>query len=284
MKQRLRDYQLLVKFRLTLTVVFSAGMAYLIAHPTGAMDAAFWAVLAGGFGVTAAANVLNELMEAQYDAQMPRTAERPLAAGRMERTEALLVAFLTGGGGLLILVAWTSTLTTLLAAASLALYVLAYTPLKRVSPVAVAVGAIPGALPPAIGATAATGTLNETALLLFGLQFVWQFPHFWAIGWLGHAAYRNAGFRLVRAAPPALPEALNILVYTLLLLPFSYLPVFFGVAGQGAGVAILLLAGVFCLGSIGLVAQQNRKAALRVMLASILFLPGVYLALYFGKV
>lgn len=179
------DFAQLVKFRLTLTVVFSSLMAYWIALP---LDRSYgyrlFSFLLGGFLITAAANVLNQVLEKNHDALMSRTLNRPLPSGRMNDSDAILIAGIMSVLGL-ILLATLNLWSSLLGAVSLLIYAFIYTPLKRISSFAVFVGAIPGALPVLIGTIAAQGYLSTLGLCLFAIQFFWQFPHFWAISWLG---------------------------------------------------------------------------------------------------
>ena len=183
------DFTQLVKLRLTLTVVFSALMAYWIALPMErSLTYKLFSIFIGGFLITGAANALNQALEKGYDARMSRTANRPLPSGRMEESTAVLIAGVMSVFGLIIL-ANLSLWSALLGAISLLLYAFVYTPLKRVSSVAVFVGAIPGALPVLIGTVSAQGELTVLGLCLFAIQFFWQFPHFWAISWLGHQDY-----------------------------------------------------------------------------------------------
>ncbi|MEM6318873.1 MAG: protoheme IX farnesyltransferase, partial [Bacteroidota bacterium] len=184
LSNKLNDYGLLVKFKLNLTVVFSAVMAYLIAFDRTASWIGIIVLAIGGFLVTSSANALNQVLERDYDKLMKRTENRPLAAGRMSVSEAVIVAgisCLVGTALLSMFNAWTG----LLGMVSMVLYAFVYTPMKRVSPMAVAIGAIPGALPLMIGCVAAQGGMTTLAVTLFVIQFLWQFPHFWAIAWLG---------------------------------------------------------------------------------------------------
>jgi protoheme IX farnesyltransferase len=203
------DFSKLIKFRLTFLVVFSASISFIIAvkanggNTWGSLySTTMWMnwlkLVAGGFLVTAAANCFNEVIEVDLDKLMKRTMDRPMPAGRMTTGQGLVLGLGMGMAGTYIL-GTLNILTGLLSVFSILLYAFAYTPLKRKSPVAVFVGAIPGALPALIGYVAGQphGRIDEIALILFSIQFVWQFVHFWAIAWVLDDDYKLAGFRLL---------------------------------------------------------------------------------------
>jgi protoheme IX farnesyltransferase len=279
---KLSDYAQLVKLRLSLTVVFSSSVAYLIAIRGQSLDtmAIVWVSL-GGFLVTAAANATNELIEQPYDALMTRTRNRPLPAGRMARWEAAVFIVTTLLAGFLILSLNFNWLTGLIALVSYSLYSFLYTPLKRVTALSVAVGAIPGALPPAIGVVAAAGEFTQLAWVLFAIQFVWQFPHFWAIAWLGADEYAKAGFRLLPGDGKAGSWlAINIVLSCLLLFPSVWLLLVCGISSSAAfwvGIGATI---VFLIPCLMLLTTRDRRSALLVMFASFLFLPTVWIAIW----
>jgi protoheme IX farnesyltransferase len=191
---KLRAYWALTKPRLSIVVVFSAMMGAVIGG-----GGAWWMwplLLVGGYGVTGAANALNQVLERETDALMARTMVRPLPSGQIALGEAVWVALAWAMIGVLglWLIRWDVALLGLLAMLS---YVFLYTPLKRVGPVSVFVGAIPGALPPVIGYWASRPALDEVLWVLFGVQFLWQFPHFWIIAWISREDYMRAGFRML---------------------------------------------------------------------------------------
>lgn len=270
----MRDYALLVKFRLSLTVVMSAVLGYAIAA-TGSIGGWSMVLLGlGGFLVTGAANAANEILEYRFDAIMNRTKDRPIAAGRMSRLEALVFTVIALGAGTYILATWFNALAAVIGLISFASYAFLYTPLKRLTPFSVLVGAFPGALPPTIGVVAATGYFSIEACLLFSLQFFWQFPHFWAIAWLGAEDYKRAGYKMtIRSKGPDLLMAFYVLIYTLMLIPLGTLPTFYGMATQGALVVNTLLGIGFAVPAIELLRKPGRKAAKHVMFASFLYLP-----------
>lgn len=284
-RQKVRDYKLLVKFRLSSTVVVSSVLAYLVAVQ-GPVD--WWPILvlaSGGFLVTAAANVLNQVLEKDFDALMKRTADRPLAAGRMKTSEAVLAAGFMSMLGIMLLALfnlWASFFGTL----ALVTYAFVYTPLKRLSPIAVLVGAIPGALPTLIGVVAASGQLTALGFVLFGLQFLWQFPHFWSIGWLGFDDYQKAGYKLMPAKDGERDRVVGMqsFLYALLLLPVSVAPYFLGYTGLVSGVTVLILTIGYALVSLNFYRRNDRKGALILMFYSFIYIPGALLALVIDKV
>jgi heme o synthase len=198
-KQAVYDFGVLVKFKLTLLVLFSAVMSYAIVC-NGKVDWAMMLILtAGGFLVTGAANALNQVLERDYDLLMPRTMNRPVATGRMSVSSAVLSAGMMALFGISLLSVF-NPLSGFLGTLSLISYAFVYTPMKRSTPWAVLVGAVPGALPLIIGCVAYEGYISPMALLLFMLQFLWQFPHFWAVAWLADDDYKKAGFYLLPSA------------------------------------------------------------------------------------
>ncbi|MCL4109556.1 UNVERIFIED_CONTAM: hypothetical protein GTU68_061703 [Idotea baltica] len=239
----------------------------------------------GGFLVTASANTINQLLEIDYDKQMKRTANRPLATGRMSITEAVLIAGVHGIVGLLILWLVFNPLTALLGAISLISYAFIYTPLKRISPISVFVGAIPGALPLAIGWVAATGELNFIAYTLFAIQFLWQFPHFWAIGWLGYDDYKKAGFKLLPTDYDGrnVNTAIQVVLYTIAMVAVGCIPYAIGLSGVIYLTANLVLGAFFVYRGLQLYWYCNNDYALKVMYASLFYLPITQILMYIDK-
>src|SRR5690606_12054175 len=176
-------YFKLLKFRLSFTVAFSSAIGFILGRPVASyIDIAL--VMLGGLLVTGSANIINQIIEKDFDKLMKRTAKRPLPTGELSVTQAVIWCVIVGAVGLGILAIQFNILSAALSLLSLVLYGFVYTPLKRISPICVFVGAIPGAMPPLIGWVAATGLLGAEAWVLFGIQFIWQFPHFWAIAWV----------------------------------------------------------------------------------------------------
>lgn len=265
-------------------VVFSAVITFSLA--TSSPSLSDLSVLAlGGLLVTFAANGLNQVLEKDYDRMMTRTARRPLPSGRMEVSEAVLASGLMSVGGLLLLASF-NPLTAVLGAVSLVSYAFVYTPMKRVSPIAVWIGAIPGALPMAIGWTAATGKLGAEALALFSIQFVWQFPHFWAVAWVAYEDYAKAGFYLLPSRQTDgrnKSTALQAVLYAVLLIPISFLPWLLGITGWISAGVLCALSVLFTLAAVQLYIQCTRKAALRLMFSSLIYLSVALIALILDK-
>jgi len=266
----------LVKLRLTLTVVLSSVLAYLIALPSGGFEWTSLVLLAlGGFFTTAAANVLNEVLEREYDAKMTRTMNRPLADERMRVGEAVLYAGLFALSGIVFLALF-NPLTSFLGTLALVIYAFIYTPMKRISPISVVVGAIPGALPVLIGSVAAEGRLTLLGLILFTFQFLWQFPHFWSIGWLGFEDYSKAGYKLLPVDSEGNQDrsiGVQSLVYVIFLFPVGILPFVFGYSGVVSLVVVTLMTAVYAFFAFRFKQQFNKKSALGLMFCSFLYIP-----------
>ncbi len=283
--QKVRDFGELVKFKLNLTVVFSAVMAYLIAS-TGTVNWAAVAILAfGGFFVAGAANALNQVLERDFDKLMKRTAERPIAAGRMTVSEGVLTAGLLGIVGLMLLALfnpWASFFGMM----ALLSYAFLYTPMKRISPAAIAVGAFPGALPMLIGCVAFQHELTSLALALFALQFFWQFPHFGAISWLGFEDYQKAGFKFVATKNGERDKTIGIqgFIYALCLVPIGWLPWYGGYTGMYSAIFLSVLAIVYAWFGWNLHKNDNRKSAMQLMFSSFFYLPLALIALLLDKI
>jgi protoheme IX farnesyltransferase len=276
--QRLRDYWALSKPRVTLLVWITNLFGMLLA---GAASPGPIAInLLGAWFVIAAANVLNQVIEAVPDSQMSRTRNRPIPAGRVTPIEATLLGIVWAAAGLLILALWVNPLTACLGAVSIGLYALAYTPLKRITHLCTVVGAIPGAIPPLAGWAAVTGTLNPPAFLLFAIQFFWQFPHFWAIAWLLREDYATVGFKML-PYPDAdgKSTAVCALKYSLPVLPLS-LAYAFLLSKPWLYVPLAMLAGWWLLSAaIRFVNSPDDLAARRVLKASIGYMPAVLMAM-----
>lgn len=285
---KLKDYLQLVKPSLSIMVVFSSVISYLLVPGIEGKYTNPWLMSAllfvGGMLVTGSANAINQVVEKDTDAVMKRTAKRPIAAGRMTTGEGWAFAVICGAAGVFILGYYFNWLSAGLAAFSLFLYAFVYTPLKKVSAIAVLVGAFPGALPCLIGWAAGAGELSAGGWALFALQFFWQFPHFWAIAWVAHKDYSNAGFRLLPSEKgPTKITALQTIIYSLLLIPIGMLPYYLGITGL-TSLVIVLLTNVFLLVQcIRLYRSMEVKAARRVMFSSYLHLPVVFLALLVDK-
>lgn len=281
---KLADYAAFFKLRLASLVVFSAILGYLIAVDSIVWVDLIWLCI-GGFLVTGSSNGYNQVIERELDKLMDRTKVRPLVTGRMTKNEALFVAGISGAVGILILWFFLNQLSGILALISLILYVAVYTPLKQKTPWAVFVGAFPGAIPPMLGWVAGTGHFGLEPGLLFALQFMWQFPHFWAIAWKASDDYAKAGFYLLPSkGGKDFTSAFLILLYSLFLLLVSILPVVFGFTGNVALVFIIIAGGIMIYPAIQLFKNKSDKAATKVMFASFIYVPIVLLAWYLDKI
>ncbi|MFN8406418.1 MAG: heme o synthase [Sphingobacteriaceae bacterium] len=278
------DFNKLIKLRLTLTVVFSASVSFLIgSKEQGEIYWKLWIILTlGGFLVTAAANGFNEIIEKDLDKLMERTKDRPIPAGRMTTGQALVISLFMGILGTLILIQL-NFLTGILSVFSIFLYAFVYTPLKRRSPIAVFVGAIPGALPPLIGYFAAFENphISWIPVSLFLIQFVWQFPHFWAIAWVLDDDYKRAGFWLLPTTKKDKLSALFVVLSALLLISVSMMPYFYHFGGY-IYLIVAMISGLLFWGQAwGLYRSMDTLAAKKLMYASFLYLPIVQLVLLF---
>lgn len=286
----LRIYLELVKMRLSLLVAFSSGFGYTL----GAVNFS-WAVFSmlfiGGFLISGASITINQIVEKDLDKLMTRTQSRPLPTNRITVKEAKYFAITIMFIGFALLAMSTNWLTFVLSALSVVLYSFVYTPLKRVGPIAVFVGAIPGALPPLLGWVAATGVISVEALVIFALQFIWQFPHFWAIAWVGDDDYKKAGFKLLPSnGGKNLQTAFQIMIYTLVLIPLGMLPAQFGITGITSAFVVTTVGVLFFAQTFYLMKQtlegktETRKAALSIMFGSFLYLPIVQISFLLDKI
>ena len=282
---KLKDYMQLIKFTLSLTVVFSSVISYLLAPNITFNFLSVLLLFIGGLLITGSANAINQMTEKDTDALMKRTAKRPVASGRMGVSEASAFAAITAIAGTLIIGYWFNWTSALLGLFSLFLYGFIYTPLKKVHSVSVLVGAVPGALPCLIGWVAATGEMSAGGWVLFAIQFFWQFPHFWAIAWVAHKDYSRAGFKLMPSdAGPTKYSAIQAIIYSLLMIPIGVMPYLTHMSGQ-VSLWIVLGANLFMIWQcIRLYREMNVKAARRVMFSSYIYLPIVLLSLLADKV
>lgn len=287
MKRFFSDFSKLIKFRLTFLVVFSASVTFLIGSQVpieGVVPGINWTnwviLIIGGFLVTSAANCFNEVIEVDLDKLMTRTKDRPMPAGHMTTGQGLVSGLVMGLLGTYLL-GKLNIETGLLSVFSIFLYAFAYTPLKRKSPIAVFVGAIPGALPPLIGYVAAHGKIDKIAVILFLVQFVWQFPHFWAIAWVLDDDYKKAGFRLLPTTKRDKVSAFITFLSTLMLIPVSLLPTIYGFGGYYIGGVSLIAGLVFAWLGFKLLVNMDLSSARKVMFCSFFYLPLVQLVLLF---
>ena len=289
-----------MKFTLSFTVVFTCVICYQIAPNIIVFD--WWNILIltfAGLCITGSANAINQAVEKDTDAQMKRTANRPVASGRMSQQTAYAFAIIAGIVGVGLMAYQFNTLSAVLSALSLFLYAFIYTPLKKVNSIAVLVGAFPGAIPCLIGWVAATNEINPLAAFivdgktysnaggyaLFLIQFLWQFPHFWAIAWVSHTDYSKVGFKLLPADKgPTKFTALQAVMYAVLMVPIGFLPNYFKITGEWS-MWVVLVANIFMVVQcVRLYQNMGVPAARRVMFSSYIYLPIVYLALMANKI
>lgn len=281
---KLKDYQQLMKFTLSFTVVFSSVVCYLLVPGIEFDIQSVLLLFVGGLLVTGAANAINQIAEKDTDAIMKRTASRPIPSGRMTVDEASTFAVIAAVFGIFIIGMWFNWTAAGISGLSLFLYGFIYTPLKKVHSIAVLVGAIPGALPCLIGWAAGDPELGIGGWILFSLQFFWQFPHFWAIAWVTHEDYSKAGFRLLPSrGGPTKYAAVQAILYSVLLIPIGVLPFVFGMTGL-VSVVIVALANLAMLWqAIQLFKNMDVASARKVMFGSYIYLPVVLLALLADK-
>jgi len=281
---KLKDYYLLMKFTLSFTVVFSSVVCYLLVPGLTFDIISVLLLFVGGMLVTGAANAINQIVEKDTDALMKRTASRPLASGRMSVDEASTFAVIAAVFGVFIIGLWFNWIAAGIAAFSLFLYGFIYTPLKKIHSVSVLVGAIPGALPCLIGWAAGDPSLGAGGWVLFALQFIWQFPHFWAIAWVSHEDYGRAGFKLLPSVGgPTKYAAVQSILYSVLLIPVGILPFAVGMSGVISMVILTVANLVMFWQCIRLFREMDVKAARRVMFGSYIYLPVVLLSLLADK-
>lgn len=242
-----------------------------------------WLVL-GGYLVTGGSNGINQYIERDLDKLMDRTAGRPLPSGRMNPTTALVASLIMGMGGVLILWLKMNPLCGGLSLLSMFLYTVVYTPAKRYTPFAVLIGAFPGAFPPMLGWIAARESIGLEAMVLYAIQFIWQFPHFWSIAWIMHDDYLKAGFRMLPSKGGRnRSSAFQTLAYTGCLVPMAFMPYAFHLAGIWTTLTLLICGLIFTGQAMSLYRTMDMKAAQRLMFGSFLYLPAAQLSWMFEK-
>ena len=278
LKQKYRAYFVFTKFRLSFSVILSALAGYLFSAFANNVEVE-WSIIAnlmiGGMLVTAASNGSNQIWERDLDKLMKRTERRPIPQGMMTVNEGFIVVAvcLFVGTYLLYQINLSSAILGLVAYVS---YVFIYTPMKRVSPWAVFVGAFPGAIPPMLGAIAAKDDFGLLPGILFFVQFMWQFPHFWAIAWVMYDDYKAAGFSLLPSRTGRSKEsAFQIIVYALAMIPFSLLPWVLDMVGTMSLVVATIAGTVFFLYAYRLYISCDTADARKLMFASFVYLPVV---------
>ena len=279
------DFWQLTKVRLSISVVFSSVVGYLLGA-SNILISELIILFIGGYLLVGASNIFNQIIEKKEDAIMTRTQNRPIPTNRVSVNAALTLGcfMLLVGIGLLWLL---NSKTALFGFFSVALYVFAYTPLKKITPWAVFVGAFPGAIPFMLGWVASTNRFGIEAGVLFLIQFIWQFPHFWAIGWLLFDDYKKAGYNLLPSKNRDTSSALQMVVYTLSLVPITLFP-FFGKAGSlslsviGA-IMVLLLGFLFVFFSILVLKNQDEKSAKQFLFVGLFYLPTLQMVFIIDK-
>ncbi len=283
--QTINDFSQLTKLRLSTSVVFSSLAGYLLASDkleTQVLLGLFF----GGFAMVGASNAFNQLIEKNKDSLMIRTQNRPLPSGRMSNIVAATIATVLAVFGILIL-QYINFKTALFGVLSIFLYTCVYTPLKSVTSLSVFVGAFPGAIPFMLGWVAATGSFGIEPGILFMIQFFWQFPHFWAIGWMVDEDYKNAGFKMLPTGRPNKTTAFLIVFYSLWTIIISILP-YTKYSGDlnlstRAAFALITIGGCFLYFALKLMQQKTKKAARNLMYASIVYISFLQLIYVFDK-
>ncbi len=278
---KIKDYSEFLKLRLASLVVLSSIICYGLAATEFSLYT-MAALIVGGTLLTGASNGFNEIIEKDLDALMDRTKSRPLPTSKMTFVEAWIVASIFGVIGIGTLGYFINPMCGILGAIALILYTLVYTPLKLKTPFAVFVGAFPGSIPPMLGVVAASqgfGEITLLAWLMFAVQFIWQFPHFWAIAWRLNDDYLKAGFKML----PSLggknrASAFQIVVYTIGLIPVSLLPMFFGYTGVFSAIIAIVAGLIFTKQAIRLYQSLDSEDAKKLMFGSFIYLPVVQLA------
>jgi protoheme IX farnesyltransferase len=278
---KIRSIAALFKLRLASLVVISAVLGYFMGRSS--ID---WKIMTalclGGFLLTGGSNGMNQVWEKRWDALMNRTRTRPIPTGKLSATEAAVISMIAGIAGIVMLWVMINPASGILGLCAFFMYVFIYTPLKRITSLAVFVGAFPGAIPPMLGFVAATNNYGLEAGLLFAMQFMWQFPHFWSIAWVSHEDYQRGGYDLLPfRGGPGKRNAFQILLYAAFLIPVSLLPWALPfdkpLVGNLAMAVAVLAGGIMFWYSLKLYSSLDVKDARRVMFTSFFYLPVVQL-------
>ena len=277
----IKDLGLFFKLKLSVIVVLSSVLGYFMGADTMVWSQ-FFALIVGGLLLTGASNGFNQVWERDIDKLMTRTANRPMPQGRMSVAQGIITASIAGILGIFTLWYFLNDIAGILGLMALFFYVFIYTPLKAKTPLAVFIGAFPGAIPPMLGYVAATGDFGVEPGSLFAVQFMWQFPHFWAIAWVAHDDYLKAGYRLLPFREGRSKRAaFQILIYSLFLIPVSLLPWVLPLDSPMVGniaMAVTLICGVaFAYLAFKLYRSCELKDAKILMFASFIYLPIVQL-------
>ncbi len=284
-RSRAMDYITLTKPELTVLSVLTALAGYYMGAGGVLEGTVVVNTLLGTAMVGGGSGALNQYIERRYDAQMKRTENRPLPSGRIAPREALLFGLLLACGGTMYLALFVNMLTALLGAVTCVTYLSLYTPLKRLTPLATLIGGIPGALPPVMGWTAATNGISSGAMILFGILFFWQMPHFLSLSWMYRKDYARAGYRLLAVLDTGGGRtATQALLHTCLLIPVSLLLLKWGGAGMIYGVSASILGAAFLFFALLLLSDRTSGAARRLFFASLMYLPALMLAMVLDRI
>lgn len=277
---RIADYLEIAKPRISLMVLVTVSCGYLLGMETSSVSVTLLHACAGIAAVAIGSSAVNQWIERETDARMRRTMNRPLPAGRLAPSEVLFFGFATAVIGCTYLTLLVNMQTAVLTGMTFVLYAGVYTPLKRVTSLCTAVGAVPGALPPVLGWLAAGGGWDFGAFSLFAVLFLWQFPHFFAIAWLHRDDYCRAGLRMLPAGR-SLPHITGLLAvaYALCLIPVSLLPYEHGLAGTTYAIVAVLLGVAYLIAAIGFAWDETRTSARRVLWTSLVYLPALLIIL-----
>jgi len=289
----LADYATLFKPRVSLMVIITAAAGFYLGSLASGISPFHIGLIKALFGialVTAGSSALNQALERSTDRRMPRTADRPMAQHRIGLAHGLIIGFLLVCGGSIYLAWVTNPITGMLTLLTAVGYIAIYTPLKRITTLNTFIGAFPGALPPLIGWTAARGLIEWPAVALFAILFVWQFPHFMAIGWMYRADYAHAGIRVTSTQTPttwaARSSAIQALFYAILMIPVSLWPTWLHVTGIPYAIAAIFLGAYYLIATIKFMritsnpdAPENRAIARHLLKVSVIYLPLLLLAM-----
>ena len=242
-------------------------------------------LLVGWYLISSSSVINNQILEKDLDKMMNRTNKRPIPTGRISVYKSVIMSIFSMILGLFLISFYLNIYAALLSFISLILYSFVYTPMKKFGPIAVFIGAIPGALPPLIGWVASTGQITLEAIIIFSIQFIWQFPHFWAIAWMYDDDYKKVGFKLLpNNGEKNLKTAVNIMIYTLFLIPLGLLPTIFGITGIISGTVAVFLAIIFLAQTFKLINDYSRESAVKVMFSSFIYLPIVQISYVLDKI
>ena len=274
----------ITKFRLSFLVALSSVFGFFISSSKVDINEVF-ILLVGGYLISSSSVINNQILEKDLDKMMNRTNKRPIPTGRISVYKSVIISIFSMIIGLFLISFYLNIYAALLSFISLILYSFVYTPMKKFGPIAVFIGAIPGALPPLIGWVASTGQITLEAIIIFSIQFIWQFPHFWAIAWMYDDDYKKVGFKLLpNNGEKNLKTAVNIMIYTLFLIPLGLLPTIFGITGIISGTVAVFLAIIFLAQTFKLINDYSRESAVKVMFSSFIYLPIVQISYVLDKI